>query len=451
MGLGRQRDRQSEMLVTWSELPRSPGHVFYDRLQAILISAAFDTFVESLCAQHYAAVRGRPSLPPGRYFRMLLIGYFEGIDSERGLEWRCADSLSLREFLRLAEREGVPDHSWLSRTRSRLPLELHEQVFSWVLRRLAEHGLIKGERIGVDASTMEANAALRSIVRRDSGEGYREMLVRMAKESGIATPTADDLVRLDRARTGKKLSNADWQSPTDPDARITRLKDGRTRLAYKPEHALDLDTGAIIAAELHAADHGDTASLPGTLDAAAEHLAVLDAAPTQEAPAELITDKGYHSRDTLKSLAGGPWKTRISERRIDGVLRWHGDHAARRAVYNNRVRLLSGVAREAFRLRAEWVERSFAHVLDRGGMRRTWLRGRDNIHKRYLIHVAGYNLGLIMRLLTGAGTPRELHARSAAYLYGFVTSDAALLVIMVRADRQPAAVAIISVQSEPCR
>jgi transposase len=439
------------MLVTWSELPRSPGHVFYDRLQAILISAAFDTFVESLCAKHYAAVRGRPSLPPGRYFRMLLIGYFEGIDSERGLEWRCADSLSLREFLRLAEREGVPDHSWLSRTRSRLPLELHEQVFSWVLQRLAEHGLIKGERIGVDASTMEANAALRSIVRRDSGEGYREMLVRMAKESGIATPTADDLVRLDRARTGKKLSNADWQSPTDPDARITRLKDGRTRLAYKPEHALDLDTGAIIAAELHAADHGDTASLPGTLDAAAEHLAVLDAAPTQEAPAELITDKGYHSRDTLKSLADGPWKTRISERRIDGVLRWHGDHAARRAVYNNRARLLSGVAREAFRLRAEWVERSFAHVLDRGGMRRTWLRGRDNIHKRYLIHVAGYNLGLIMRLLTGAGTPRELHARSAAYLYGFVTSDAALLVIMVRADRQPAAVAIISVQTEPCR
>ena len=439
------------MLVTWSELPRSPGHVFYDRLQAILISAAFDTFVESLCAKHYAAVRGRPSLPPGRYFRMLLIGYFEGIDSERGLEWRCADSLSLREFLRLAEREGVPDHSWLSRTRSRLPLELHEQVFSWVLQRLAEHGLIKGERIGVDASTMEANAALRSIVRRDSGEGYHEMLLRMAKESGIATPTADDLVRLDRARTGKKLSNADWQSPTDPDARITRLKDGRTRLAYKPEHALDLDTGAIIAAELHAADQGDTASLPGTLDAAAEHLAVLDAAPTQEAPAELITDKGYHSRDTLKSLADGPWKTRISERRIDGVLRWHGDHAARRAVYNNRARLLSGVAREAFRLRAEWVERSFAHVLDRGGMRRTWLRGRANIHKRYLIHVAGYNLGLIMRLLTGAGTPRELHARSAAYLCGFVTSDAALLVIIVLADRQPTAVAVIFVQTVPCR
>jgi transposase len=411
------------MLITWADLPRSPGHIFYDKLQAVLISAGFDGFVEGLCATLYAPTRGRPSLPPGRYFRMLLIGYFEGIDSERGLEWRCADSLSLREFLRLSERERVPDHSWLSRTRSRLPLELHDQVFTWVLQRLGDHGLIRGERIGVDASTMEANAALRTIVRRDSGEDYRAMLTRMAKESGIETPTADDLVRLDRARKGKKLSNADWQSPTDPDAKIAKLKDGRTHLAYKPEHALDLDTGAVIAAELHEADQGDTSTLPSTLAAAAEHLAAVDAAPTAEAPADLIADKGYHSRDTLKTLEDGPWKTRVSERRIDGFLRWHGDDAARRAVYNNRARLLSGVARQAFRLRAEWVERSFALILDRGGMRRAWLRGRENVHKRYLIHVAGYNLGLVMRLLTGAGTPREFHARGLAYLFSLIAPD----------------------------
>ena len=405
MALGRQRDRQAELLVTWSEMPRSPGHVFYDRLQAELVTAGFDGFVEGLCRSYYAAGRGRPSLPPGRYFRMLLVGYFEGIDSERGLEWRCADSLSLREFLRLSEREPVPDHSWLSRIRARLPLEVHDAVFTWVLQRLAERGLVKGERIGIDASTMEANAALRAIVRRDTGEGYREMLTRMTQASGIETPTAEDLIRLDRRRKGKTLSNTEWESPADPDARIAKLKDGRTHLAYKPEHAVDLDTGAVVAAEMHPADRGDTATLPGTLESAARHLAAVEVAPSAEAPAELVADKGYHSRSTLKALVDGPWKTRIAEPKRDGFLRWHGDDKARRAVVNNRTRLLSGVARVVFKLRAEIVERSFALILDRGGMRRAWLRGRENIHKRTLIHVAGYNLGLIMRLLTGAGTP----------------------------------------------
>jgi transposase len=449
MALGRQRDRQSEMLVSWSEMPRSPGHAFYDRLQSELVAAGFDGFVEGLCAARYAERRGRPSLPPGRYFRMLLVGYFEGIDSERGLEWRCADSLSLRDFLRLGERERVPDHSWLSRTRSRLPLELHDAVFTWVLQRLAERGLVKGERIGVDASTMEANAALRAIVRRGSGEGYREMLTRMAQESGIETPTADDLIRLDRARKGKKLSNADWESPADPDARIARLKDGRTRLAHKPEHALDLDTGAVVAAEMHAADRGDTATLPDTLASAARHLGAVEAAPSPEAPAELVADKGYHSRATLKALDDGQWKTRIAEPKRDGFLRWHGDDAARRAVVNNRTRLLSGVARAAFRLRAEVVERCFALVLDRGGMRRAWLRGRENIQKRYLIHVAGYNLGLIMRLLTGAGTPREFQARLSACLAAVIMPNGCLMMLLiVAAGRQTAAIAI-SLEPDP--
>jgi DDE family transposase len=322
-------------------------------------------------------------------------------------------------------------------------------VFAWVLQRLAEHGLIMGQRIGVDASTMEANAALRTIVRRDSGEGYREMLTRMALESGIETPTADDLIRIDRARTGKKLSNVDWESPTDPEAKIAKLKDGRTRLAYKPEHAVDLDTGAVIAAELHVADQGDTATLPGTLAAALELLAAVDAAPTPQAPAELVADKGYHSRDTLKALEDGPWKTRISERRIDGFLRWDGDDTARRAVYNNRARLLSGVARQAFRLRAEVVERSFALILDRGGMRRAWLRGRENIQKRYLVHVAGYNLGLIMRLLTGAGTPREFHALGSAYLIGLITPDGALIVMIFVAAEDESAILFVLLQTDP--
>ena len=306
MALGRQGERQTDLVVGWAELPRSPGHAFYDRLQAVLIEAGFDGFAEAQCAPYYASKRGRPSLPPGRYFRIHLVGYFEGIDSERGLEWRCADSLSLREFLRLGTTEPVPDHSWLSKTRSRLPLEVHTGIFVWVLQRLAEHGLVQGGRIGVDASTMEANAALRSIVRRDSGEGYREMLERLAKESGIETPTAEDLIRLDRQRKGKRLSNQDWTSPTDPEAKIAKLKDGRTHLAYKPEHAVDLDSGAIVAAEIHPGDQGDTATMPATLEAVATNLAAVDAAPTVEDPVELIADKGYHSRDGLKDLDDGP-------------------------------------------------------------------------------------------------------------------------------------------------
>ena len=244
MAMGRQGDCQGDLVVAWSEMPRSPGHVFYDRLQEVLIGGGFDGYVEAICAPYYAQRNGAPSVPPGRYFRMHMVGYFEGIDSERGIEWRCSDSLSLRAFLRLETSERVPDHSWLSRTRGRLPHEVHDRVFGWVLSLLAEHGLVRGARIGVDASTMEANAALRQIVRRDTGEDYRAMLTRMARESGIETPSAEDLVRLDRKRKGRKLSNQAWVSETDPQARVAKMKDGTTHLAYKPEHAVDLDTGA---------------------------------------------------------------------------------------------------------------------------------------------------------------------------------------------------------------
>ncbi|HET7659524.1 MAG TPA: transposase [Oryzihumus sp.] len=436
-------------MISGAELPRSPGHASYDRLQAVLVGAGFDRFAEEECKTCYAPGRGRPSLPPGRYFRMRSVGYFEGIDSERGLEWRCSDSLSLREFLRLGTTEPVPDHSWLSKTRSRLPLEVHEAVFAWVLQRLAEHGLIRGERIGVDASTMEANAALRAIVRRADGETCRAMLERLAEESGIATPSAEDLVRLDRERKGRRLSNAEWTSATDPEARPGKLKDGRTRLAYEPEHAVDLDAGAIVAAEVHPADRGDAATLPGTLAAAAADLAAVGAAPTPQDPAELVADKGYHSRDGLKELEDGAWESRIAEKKGTGVSRRHGDEEARRAVHDNRARLRSGVAREAFRLRAEWVERSFALTLDRGGMRRAWLRGREDLQRRYLVHVAGYNLGLVMRLLIGAGTPREFLARAAAHLLVLASADGAALVVLVVATGTEAAMLVVSFRPEP--
>jgi transposase len=444
--MGRQADRQGDLMVTWSEMPRSPGHVFYDRLQEVLVGAGFDGFVEDACRAYYARTMGAPSVPPGRYFRMHMVGYFEGIDSERGIEWRCSDSLSLREFLRLETTDRVPDHSWLSKTRGRLPHEVHERIFGWVLALIAERGLVRGERIGIDASTMEANAALRAIVRRDTGEGYREMLERMAQESGIATPTAEALIGLDRKRTGKRLSNEEWVSRTDLEARIARMKDGTTHLAYKPEHAIDLDTGAVIAAEVHAADEGDTTTLTGTLDAARRNLTNVGAPPSSDDPAECVADKGYHSRAVLTDLDEGPWKTRIAEPQRQGVSRWHGDQDARRAVYNNRVRLRSAVGKQAIRKRAELVERSFAHILDRGGLRRTWLRGRENVHKRYLIHVAGHNLGLLMRLLIGAGTPKEAVARGWCVPILLPTpdgaADKAILVVLVAHSAIPALIVV---------
>ena len=431
MAMGQQKDRQGDLMVSWSEMPRSPGHVFYDRLQSVLVEADFDGFAEALCKPYYAARMGAPSVPPGRYFRMHLVGYFEGIGSERGLSWRCSDSLSLRDFLRLESRDRVPDHSWLSKTRSRLPHEVHQAIFDWVLAQIAEAGLVKGERIGVDASTMEANAALRNIVRRDTAEGYREMLERLAQESGIETPTAADLVRLDRKRKGKKLSNQDWVSKSDPEAKIAKMKDGTTHLAYKPEHAVDLDTGAVVAAELHPADEGDTTTLFKTLAAAEANLEAVDAAPTAENPAACVADKGYHSRAVLKALDDSLWKTRIAEPKQKGFSRWHGDEAAQRAVTNNRVRLKSGVARAAFKRRAEIVERCFAHNLDRGGMRRTWLRGRENVHKRYLLHVAGHNLSLLMRQLIGAGTPREAVAGGYGCIFVIIAPAGTILVAQI--------------------
>src|SRR3954452_6843747 len=229
------------------------------------MAGGFEGVVETACQPYYARKMGAPSVPPGRYFRMHIVGYFEGICSERGIGWRCSDSMSLRDFLGLENREKVPDHSWLSKTRGRLPHEIHESVFGWVLKLVAEQGLVNGKRIGIDASTMKANAALRTIVRRADGRTYHEMLKQMAKESGIDTPSADDLVRIDRSRKGKKLSNQEWISRTDPEAKIAKLKDGRTHLAYKPEHAVDLDTGVIVAAALHPADNGDTTTIEGTL------------------------------------------------------------------------------------------------------------------------------------------------------------------------------------------
>ena len=408
----RKRERATELWVPTTDLPVAPSHPFYRRLNDILRAGDFDRFVERTCQKFYAARMGRPSVAPGVYFRLLLLGYFEGLDSERGIAWRAADSLALRDFLGLALHDAPPDHSTISRTRRLIDLETHQAVFGWVLECLAAAKLLKGTTLGLDGTTLEANAALRSIVRRDTGEGYQEFLTTLAKASGIGTPTRADLARIDRRRK-KKGSNDDWTHPHDPDAKITKMKDGRTHLAHKAEHAVDLDTGAVVAVTVQDADDGDTTTMQATLITAAEHLeAVLPAADVLR---ELVTDKGFHSNDRLVDLAAIGIRTYISEP-DRGRRRWRNRSKARDTVYANRRRIRRPRGLRLLRRRGEYLERTFAHTYDTGGMRRTHLRGHDNILKRLLVHVGGFNLGLLMRTLLGVGTPRGLQGRLAALI-----------------------------------
>ena len=419
MAMGIREGEQSSLWVATSDLPASPGHPFYARLTAVLEAHDFDRFVEDLCRRFYAPVMGRPSLTPGRYFRLLLVGYFEGIDAERGIAWRATDSLAIRTFLRLPLDEAPPDHSTISRTRRLIDLETHRAVFTWVQQRLVEAGLLKGKTVAIDATTLEANAAMRSIVRRDTGEGYQEFLTGLAKASGIETPTRDDLARLDRQRK-KKTSNKDWTSPSDPDAKVTKMKNGRTHLAHKAEHAIDLETGAIVAVTLQGADAGDTTTIVETATAAADQIAdaQVDVAEPQ-ALEEIIADKGYHSNQTMIDLDAVGVRSYIAEP-DRGRRDWSKTPEAQAPVYGNRRRVRGPRGRRLMRQRGERIERSFAHVYDTGGMRRTHLRGHTNILKRLLIHAGGFNLGLVMRQLIGVGTPRGLQGRLAAVIAALV-------------------------------
>jgi transposase len=413
MAMGKRKSEQTPMWVPTTELPVSPGHPFYLKLNAILDEADFDRFAEAECQQFYAPVLGRPSLPPGRYFRLLLVGYFEGLDSERGIAWRAADSLAVRTFVGLGLDAAAPDHSTISRTRRLIALETHRAVFTWVQERLAAAGLLKGRTVAIDATTLEANAAMRSIVRRDTGESYQEFLTRLAAESGIKTPTRAALSRLDRRRK-KRTSNTDWTNPSDPDAKITKMKDGRTHLAHKAEHAIDLDSGAMIAVTLHGADVGDTTSLVDTAIAAAEQVEAAHAASaTPAALTELVADKGYHSNQTMIDLHAVGVRSYFSEP-DRGRRRWTRAAAAQAAVYGNRRRITGARGKQLLRSRGEYLERSFAHVYDTGGMRRTHLRGHPNILKRLLVHASAFNLGILMRQVCGRGTPRGLQGYRVA-------------------------------------
>jgi len=431
MAMGqRQAETQSSFWICYDQLPEGSGHPFYQRMNQILAEHDFDTWVQRHCEPYYAK-QGRPGLAPPIYFRCLIVGYFEGIDSERGIAWRVGDSLSLRRFLGIPLSEETPFHSTISRTRQRLPVHVHAEVFQWIISALHQHGLVQGKTLGIDATTLEANAAMRTIVRRDTGESYEQYLTRLAKASGIETPSKDDLARFDKNRKNK-ASNKDWQHPHDPDAKITKMKDGRTHLAHKCEHGVDLDTGAVLSVTLHDATTGDTTSWRDTYEEAATH--VNEAQRSHDASdeadddddddanagggqilQEVVADKGYHSNETMTDLREMNVRSYISEP-DRGRRHWKDKREAQKAVYANRRRMKGERGKRLRKKRGELIERSFAHTCETGGLRRVHLRGHENILKRLLVHVGAFNLGLLMRHLIGKGTPRGLHELKSALI-----------------------------------
>ena len=413
MGTRRDRQRQEELFYA-SERAEAPGHPFYQRLNGVLNEAGLDAFCEERCRPFYHQKLGRPSLAPGVYFRLLLIGFFEGINSERGIGWRVADSLSLRRFLHYGLNEATPDHVTISRTRRLLDEATHQAVFRFVLTEVARRGLLKGKTIGIDATTLEANAAMRSIVRRDTSESYMDYLRRLAAEAGIDAGDDEAVRRMDRKRK-KKTSNQEWVNPHDPEAEVTKMKDGTTHLAYKAEQAVDLETGAIVAITTHGGAAGDSESVQETLPAAGEAIAEQIATPTaqgqykvhEQGLSEVVTDKGYHSGAGLAAMSGMGVRTYVAVPR-QPRRKWAGKREQQAAVYANRRRVAGARGKSLLRRRGELLERPFAHQYETGALRRLYVRGRGNVAKRVLLQAAAFNLALILRTMTRAGTPRGL-------------------------------------------
>jgi transposase len=412
MGMGKRKPVQEALFVAYDALPRSAGHPFYVKLNELLEEAAFDRWLEKRCAQYYAQAekRGQPSIPPGVYFRMLLIGYFEGIDSQRGIAWRCADSLSLRQFLGIALGYQTPDHSTLTNTRKRLPPEVFEEVFQFVLRIAVAKDLVVGKTVGVDSTMLEANAAMKSIVRRDTCEDWKEYVTGLMREEGVIDeqdkPSDEEVRRYDKTRKNKKVSNEEWVSSTDAESRIAQMKDGRTHLAYKAEHVVDLKTDLVLAAQITPADQGDSHTMADSLMQAQINLA--QAGSDQEIE-EVAADKGYHAAGTLELCDNLNMRTYIPEPQRRHQARWTDKPVElQRAVYGNRRRVRRAKGRKLQRRRSELCERTFAHICDSGGMRRSWLRKLVNVSKRYLLAAAAHNLGRLLRKLFGVGKPKVL-------------------------------------------
>lgn len=411
-------ESQQEFWIETRRLPQATASTFYRKLDETLDAIGFTAGVREICLPAYAdaARGGRPGIDPAVYFKMLMIGFFENLPSERAIASRCADSLSLRAFLGYGLEEATPDHSSLSVIRSRLGTAIYQAALELVLRGLFEHGLLKGRHLGIDSSVIEANASLRELVHRNTEEHYWEYVKRLAAEAGIDPDDTKAVRRFDKKREGRTTSNKEWVNPHDPDAKVGVTKHGACDMVYKPEHVTDLESGAIIAAAVRCGDEGDTTDLAARVLFAGETLArVCDDPKQAKVLSSLTADEGYFAveevgclqAERVRVVIGDPHAAkRKAAAKQDGIVR--GVLAkARRAVKSK-----SGKA--LLRKRGEHLERSFCHVLDHGNLRRATLRGRENLTKRQLGGVLAYNLSLLMRRLTGHGTPKQWLAAAGA-------------------------------------
>ena len=401
---------QSEFWIPADQVVSSAKSGFYAKLEETLESFAFAAKVRALCAPAYdESGVGRPGIDPVVYLKMIMVGFFEDLPSERAIAARCADSMSIRAFLKYELNEKTPEHSSFTVIRQRLGLEIYERIFTLTLQALREHGLLRGKNLGIDSSVIEANASLRALVHRNTEEQYWDYVKRLAAESGIDPEDTAAVRKFDRHRPGKG-SNQEWENPHDPDAKIGRTKDGATDMIYKPEAVVDLDTGAIVQAQVQPGDEADHKNMAGRILEAQQNInraceEKLDTLTVQS----VTSDKGYYAVSELQTLQGEAIRTvivdPIDNRRLEKL-----EPDQKRAVLTARRSVTSKSGKDLLRRRGMHIERSFAHILDCGGMRRTTLRGWENLNKRYKLAAAFYNLSQLMRKLFGFGTPKQLAA-----------------------------------------
>jgi transposase len=411
--------REEEFWVEKRRLPAVKAGTFYRKLDETLREMEFAEKVREICRPSYkdASSGGRPGIVPAVYFKMLMIGFFENLPSERAIASRCEDSLSLRAFLGYDLAESTPDHSSLSVIRTRLGVEVYQGALEIVLTGLYEHGLLKGRDLGIDSSIIEANASLRELQHRNTEEAYWEYVKKLAAEAGIDPDDTGAVRRFDKRRKGRRTSNEDWVNPHDPDAKVGRTKDGACDMVYQPEHLTDLETGAIIRAEVRTGDRGDSQELSGRVLEGCRTLAQVCEDPMQEKVGRSLTaDEGYFSVEEVCALQGEGIRTVMGDPHGPRRNKDKQCKVTRQTLNSARRAVKSKSGKALLKRRGEHLERSFAHLLDHGGLRRATLRGAENLTKRQIAAAMAYDLSLLMRKIFGFGTPKQWAAMSPSCL-----------------------------------